>query len=91
MDKFKELVSLCNASVSIIVNNHKDLRQTVEDNIHKTERKYIEPQVFDEMVSRDLIVEVQFYPDTPRGYYNIYHYDIDKAVELALEVIKNRR
>lgn len=89
MDKLKELVSLCKASVEISVNDHKDYYETVDQYISEKEREDIKPEVFAEMVERDTIVTVQAYPDTPIGSYTIYHYDIDKAVELAIMAVKN--
>ena len=87
MEKFKELVSLCKASVSISVNTHKIYYVSVGLYIDK-DVKYIDSDIFNEMVKRDTIVIVQVYPDTPIGSYTIYHYDIDKAVDMALNAIK---
>ena len=87
MDKFKELVSKCKCSVEISVNDHRDYYDTVESSIGEDERKEIEQDIFDIMVKTDTIVRVQFYPRTPIGSYTVYHYDIDKAMEIALEIL----
>lgn len=87
MEKFKELVSLCKAGVSISVNCHKDYYESVEQYVDQ-DVKDINKDVFDEMVKRDTIVKVQAYPKTPIGFYDIYHYDIDKAVDIALHAVK---
>jgi len=84
MEKFKELVLLCKASVEISVNSHKDYYETVEQHIKEKERENIGKEVFEEMVKRDIVVRVQAYPDTPIGFFVVYHYDIDKAVASAL-------
>jgi hypothetical protein len=89
MKKFKELVSLCKASVEITVNEHKNDYSTVENYISKENREGIEDDVFDEMVKRDTVVEIRAYSHTPVGFYHIFHYDIDKAVEEALDCVKN--
>ena len=88
MEKFKELVSLCKASVSISVNTHKDYYESVGLYIDQ-DVKDIDSDIFNEMVKRDTIVIVQVYPNTPIGCYTIYHYDIDKAVDIALHTVKN--
>ena len=89
MEKFKELVSLCKASVEISVNDHKDYYESVEQNINEKERENIKKDVFDEMVKRNTIVKVQAYPHTPIGCYVVYHYDIDMAVDITLDAVKN--
>jgi len=41
----------------------------------------------DKIYETNNLVHIQFYPDTPIGFYNILHYDLDKALDLALEII----
>lgn len=89
MERFKELVKLCKASVEISVNDHKDYYESVEQHIDEEDREDIEKEIFEEMIKRDTIVKVQVYPDTPIGFFVIYHYDIDKAVDIALHTVKN--
>jgi hypothetical protein len=91
MEKFKELVLLCKASVEISVNDHKDYYESVEQHINEEDREYIDKEVFEEMVKRDIVVKVQAYPHTPIGFFVVYHYDIDKAVDIALDAVKNDR
>jgi len=95
MEKFKELVSLCKASVEISVNDHKDFYQSVEQHINEQvneeEREDIKKDVFDEMIKRDTIVRVTAYPHTPIGFFAVYHYDIDMAVEIVLDAVKSDR
>ena len=40
------------------------------------------------MIETDTIVNIQFYPKTPVGSYSVYHYDLDMALDLALECLK---
>lgn len=91
MEKFKELVSLCKASVEISVNDHKDYYESVEQHINEEDRENIDKEVFEEMVKRDIVVKVQAYPNNPIGFFVVYHYDIDKAVDIVLDAVKNDR
>ena len=90
MEKFKELASKCEASVSIDVNAHRDMYQTVEEYFeiillcNEDLWESLSKEVYAEMVKRNTIVEVRWYPDTPVGFFNVYHYDIDEAMKLAL-------
>jgi hypothetical protein len=89
MEKFKELVSICKASVEISVNDHKDYYESVEEHINEEDREDIDREVFEEMVKRDVVVRIQAYPHTPVGFFVVYHYNIDKAVDIALDAVKN--
>ena len=88
MEKFKQLVSLCKSSVEISVNDHKDVYESVEQYIDEVDRKDIDIDVFSEMVKRNTIVRVQAYPYSPNDFFIVYHYDIDKAVEILLSKLE---
>jgi len=91
MENFKELVSLCKASVEILVNDHKNYYESVEQHIDEEDKEDIDKEVFEEMVKRDIVVKVQVYPHTPVVFFLVYHYDIDKAIDIALDAVKNDR
>lgn len=88
MDKLKKLLSKCKCSVCLEVNKHRDYYQTVEDYLSDMECGGpidVDQEVRDKMIELDTVVEVQFYPDTPIGFYNILHYDLDTALDEALK------
>ena len=96
MERFKQLVSLCKASVEISVNNHRDYYQSVKSYIEDANSANdlfddLDLKVYDEMIRRNTIVEIQAYPDTPIGFYKVYHYDIDIAMDEIIEAIKNKK
>lgn len=90
MNKLKELLNRCKCGVIITVNEHRDYYQTVETALEEVYAcdpslsKDIPPEVKGKMIELDTIVNIHFYPDTPIGFYNIYHYDIDLAIDDAL-------
>ena len=92
----KKILEKCKCGVYLTVNSHKDTYDSVEtyitdlfsfnedDNINED----IGEDVYKEMIKRDTIIELQFYPNTPVGFYKIYHYDLDMAIKEALEILK---
>ena len=94
MENLKELISKCKAEVCITVNEHKSAYKDVIS--YFTCESYTNPELLEEigedvyqrMVETDTIIEIQFYPDTPVGFYRVYHYDLEKAIEIALETLK---
>ncbi len=69
--------------------------ETCEEAINEMSKRECPPDVEEdvkqEMIRRDAIVCVQFYPDTPVGFYQIYHYDIDEAIVIAIKTINDNR
>lgn len=88
MDKLKELLSRCKCGVFITVNEHRDYYLTVEQRLEELSCLECPPELTDEirqkMIETNTIINVHFYPHTPIGSYDIYHYDIDLALDEAL-------
>ena len=89
MEKLQKLIEKCKCGVHITVNNHRDYYETVEQHfkgnpIVEEDLEDIEADVYEKMKELNTIVELQYYPDTPIGFYKIYHYDIEKAIDEAL-------
>ena len=93
MNKLKELLSKCEASVSITVNQHRDYYQSVEEHIEEQaliDEELIDEigkEVYEEMKKTNTIIEIQAYTDTPIGSYRLFHYDIDKAIDITLSCV----
>ena len=70
MNKLKELLSKCKASVSITVNKHRDYYQSVEEHIEEQaliDEELIDEigkEVYEEMKKTNTIVEIQAYPES---------------------------
>lgn len=88
MDKLKELMSRCKATVYVSVNDHLNVYETaaqrLEDAADWECPPEIEPDVRAKIIETNTLVEVHFYPDTPVGSYMIWHYDLDAALDQAL-------
>jgi len=84
MKKLQELIKKTKCSITITVNNHRDYYETIEQYIKPEERKDISNDIWQKMIELDTCIELQVYPDTPIGFYVIYHYDIEKVIDIAL-------
>ena len=94
-NKLKQLMNACAISVTIDIDDHKSYYETAEQHINDLIEKRdlaedeISEDVKAEMIKRNTIICIQFYPHTPVGFYFVYHYDLDKALDKALEIINN--
>ena len=88
MDKLARLLALCKCGVYLTVNEHRDYYDTPAQRLEELESRECPPKISDEVragiLSSGNIVELQFYPDTPVGFYCIVHYDLDAALDAAL-------
>ena len=83
-----ELVRLCKCEVAVTVNEHRAYYEPVSEFMEKRGDHDLRDGVRMTMIERNTIVEVQFYPDTPIGSYVIFHYDVDLALDQALEIAR---
>lgn len=88
MDKLKDLMSRCKCGVFVTVNEHRDYYVTAEQSLEEMAGYECPPEITDEvrqkMIDTDTIINVHFYPDTPISSYDIYHHDLDAALDEAL-------
>lgn len=95
MDKLQYIISRCKASVTLLVNDHRDyyltISQHLEERFSGSESKMddeIPLDVLNKMIDLDICIELQFYPDTPIGSYTLYHYDLNIIFDQALVILK---
>ena len=93
-NNLQKLISSCNASVNIEVNKHKDYYSSVKEHLNTVYETYncgifedISEDVLQKMIETDTIIHIQFYPNTPVGFNEVWHYDIDDAINIALKMI----
>jgi hypothetical protein len=90
MDKLKYLLSHCKCGIFITVNEHRDIYQSVQDALEEIDAR--DPEISDDvrkkMIETDTIINIHFYPLTPIGFYDIYHYDLEMALDDALSCFK---
>jgi len=96
LNKLKTILDGCKCSVTIEVNSYRDYYNSVEeeiDNINEILKEcnndLLEDDIKSGMINTKNIVKIQFYPDTPVGSYTIYHYDIERAFDEAIECLRN--
>jgi hypothetical protein len=93
MDKFKKLVQHCKCGVYLQVNAHRDVYETAKQHLEHLEIARGEPldipaDVRKVMEDTDTIVSLQWYPRTPIGFDEVYHHDIDAAMDAALACLE---
>lgn len=89
MNKLLEL-SRSAYSVHIDVNEHKNYYMTAVQRLAELAELECPPDIEDDvrakMIELDSIINVTFYPNTPVGSYDIYHYDLEMALDIALQL-----
>jgi len=87
----KDIIAQCKCGVFLTVNEHRDYYETAEEALEKSKGHEcppeIEEEVRKEMIRRDTIIKLQFYPITPIGFYEIWHYDYDELIKKAKEIL----
>ena len=94
MDKLELLMSRCHCGVYLHVNEHRDSYESAKDYLNQLEcgecPPGIDASLRQEMIDKDTILDLQFYPDTPVGSYSVYGWDLDTMLDHALGIINKR-
>jgi hypothetical protein len=85
-----QLADLCSCEVSVSINPHTANYETIEGYL-EFQAEEIEPEILAKMIKRNRLVWVQAYPTTPIGFYVVYHYDIDEAIQQVLEAVRSKQ
>lgn len=95
MNKLEELISLCKCSVSLYINPHKSTDETISEYFFRAfcgetnnAVAVVGKELFEEIVKQNNLIELVFYPYTHLSFFHLYHYDLDKILDTALEMIK---
>lgn len=94
-DLLLQLIQKCKCSVTVTVNQHRDYHESVQDHMNGlVEQNAADMEdfadVLPEMIARDTIIDVHFYPKTSVGYFNVYHYDLIEALKKALSTFADQ-
>ena len=98
MEKLQRLISLCKCGVKLEVNPHRDYYETAGKWIADLEEREDRPSDLEldddiraRMIATDTIIQLQFYPDTPIGFFRLLHYDLDAVIDVAIDCIKSKK
>jgi len=88
----EEIIQKCKCGIYLSVNQYRDYYQSIEDAV-KEERERNSTDINDElaarMVAEKSLISLQFYPDTPVGFYIVYGTTLDEVVTKAKSVINS--
>ena len=87
-ERLTALTARCRASVTVSMNPHRDYYETPEVYIKGRDGE-VSSDELSEMVRTDTLIELQFYPDTPIGFFLLFGLDLDALLDEALEILDN--
>lgn len=91
----KEILVKCKCGVFFTANEHRDYYEKAEEWLigqmqDQEDIDEISKEVWEEMIKRDNVLVLQFYPNTPIGFYKIFHYDYDELIKKAKEILAQK-
>lgn len=88
----EEIIQKCKCGIYLSVNQYRDYYQSIEDAV-KEERERNSMDIDDELAARMIaeksLISLQFYPNTPVGFYIVYGTTLDEVVTKAKSVINS--
>lgn len=95
MKRFYELQKLCKCDVILHINPHTISYQTTKEYLEEQfengiiHSKDVSPQMIEEIVERNTIVELICYDKSPAGFFKTIHWDIECCVNDMLNLLDN--
>lgn len=87
-----DLATACACEVSVSINPHTSYYQPLADYLDEVaKRAVLRPGMRERIIAADRIVELQFYPDTPIGFYTVVGATLDECLVSAGVVLEERR
>ena len=89
MEKLNKLAARCKASGHLTYRGQSAYYETMADLLHDPEDKdsFLSEEDYQLCLFTDKYWELQFYPDTPVGFYKFIGSDVEKLLDKALEVV----
>lgn len=88
----EEIIKKCKCGIYLEVNRYRDYYETVTEAIKEENERHsepeIEPELAERMIKENMFISLQFYPDTPIGFYKVYGTSLEEVVNKAKEVLE---
>lgn len=84
-----EIISHCKCGVYLTVNQHRDYYKTTSQFIDelfdndRVDKEDIPDELKKRMIETNSIVHLQWYPETPVGFNNVYGASLEEVIEKA--------
>ena len=91
--KLNAIMVRCKCGVSLEVNEHRSDHNSAFTALDDARAMGMLPEdlsgaVFKKMIETDTIIVLHFYPETPIGFYRLYHYDLDGVLDQAMAILE---
>jgi hypothetical protein len=83
----KEIIEKCKCGVYLEANKYRDYYDSIEQAVEKEGVE--DKELADRIIKENSLISLQFYPDTPIGFYKVYGTTFDEVVQKAKEVLSN--
>jgi len=91
-DKIKQINELCKFEWQLTVNGHRSLNTGIYEYNYphfEEDTGMIEPQMIKEILNRENCVSICLYPRNCTGFYWVYHYDLESALDATLKILQD--
>lgn len=91
MQKIKDLVALCKCGVHLEYRSRANSYETLKEMIGLThhEKDFLSSEDLQKCIDTDQYWDLQFYPETPIGFYHKTGSDVDVLLDWALDIMKD--
>lgn len=79
-------------SITVYINEHKEYYDPVDYYLKKSSNlEDIDKEIVSKMYELDNVVNIVVYPKNSISFYQVYHYDLDLALEEMYNILKRNQ
>lgn len=82
----EELIKKCKAGVYLEANKYRDYYETIEGAVAEEKIAEEDKELAERIIKEGQLISLQFYPDTPIGFYKVYGTTFEEVVKKALDI-----
>lgn len=86
-----EIIKICKAGVYLNANKYRDYYQSIPEAIKEINNRNIgniDNELAERMIQENQFIELQFYPDTPIGFYTVHGTSLEEVINKAKEILE---
>lgn len=97
IDLLTQIAEKCKGQVELTINEHRDYYRTVEEHIgdlfdmEAINKEDLPDDIKAEMIRKDTMIVLHFYPDSNVGFCSVYHHDLATALQAGADYFKPKK
>lgn len=83
----ENIIKKCKCGVYLEANKYRDYYDTIEEAVKEEKVAEDDAELAERIIKENQLISLQFYPDTPIGFYKVYGTTLEEVIKKAEEIL----